>query len=441
VGAIPAGACAEGHGWEWIDTDDGDRTRSPLWLARCRSSSGDGVRLGYVRRGDGAYVGSEGQEQPVAEYDVLLDAGTWQEAEWRNEEEDVLVAIPGAVACGETPDGAPVYATLRHREGEGEQPAESSATASQNFTRSVLVQPVGAAAGAAEAAPARPGSAEAPLAGEPVATGYRWGPAARGDIPDGAAARHGWRWRDTQDGGQEEEPLWVARSLSDADGSVRLGYVARGEPARLGQEYHEELVDEYEVLLDAGNWRWPHPILEDDDEYFDLVAAGGVPCGRLADGTPLYATLRNLEGAGENPGESRARAAFDFARGVLVAPAGATAPDAAPAAPTESEPTGPIAVVSALDLKGEVAEIMNVGDSPLDLGGWKLRDNSKGKPYVFPGGTVLAAGGSVRVRSGPGAKKPAPGELVWKTATVWNDRGDTAFLEDSSGGVVATRKG
>jgi hypothetical protein len=105
------------------------------------------------------------------------------------------------------------------------------------------------------------------------------------------------------------------------------------------------------------------------------------------------------------------------------------------------EARGPVAVVSALDLKGESAEITNEGDAPLDLGGWKLHDDSKGKPYTFPAGTVLAAGASVRVRSGPGAAKPAAGELAWKTASVWSDRGDTAFLEDAAGTLVSSRKG
>lgn len=94
-----------------------------------------------------------------------------------------------------------------------------------------------------------------------------------------------------------------------------------------------------------------------------------------------------------------------------------------------------------LDLKAELVLIANTGGTAIDIGGWRLRDNSKGKPYVFPIGTVAAPGKYVRVRSGPAAAKPEPGELAWKTASVWNDRGDTAFLEDPSGAVVSSRKG
>jgi Lamin Tail Domain len=263
-------------------------------------------------------------------------------------------------------------------------------------------------------------------------TEYRWGRASWGELPAGVPEKHGWRWRDYEESdGQYQQPLWLARSLPDGDGAVRLGYIADGEPAHVGQEFHEQPVDEYEVLLDAGEWRSPEVIDESDELYLDFAAGGGVPCGRLADGTPLYATLRDREGEGLAPGENRARAAMDFSRQVLVAPSAAAA----------AESLGPAAVVRELDLKGEAAEIANVGDAPLDLGGWKLRDDSKGKPYVFPAGTVVAAGASVRVRSGPAASRPGPGELVWKTTSVWNDRGDTAFLEDPTGTVVSTKKG
>jgi hypothetical protein len=85
--------------------------------------------------------------------------------------------------------------------------------------------------------------------------------------------------------------------------------------------------------------------------------------------------------------------------------------------------------------------IANDGNEQLDLGGWRLHDDSSRKAYVFPPGTVLGAGESVGVRSGPGSATPGRGELAWTTAKVWNDRGDTAFLEDPAGMLVASRKG
>jgi hypothetical protein len=238
----------------------------------------------------------------------------------------------------------------------------------------------------------------------------------------------------------------MVRSLPDAGGSVRLGYLRRGDGAYLGEARTAPRLDEYEVLLDEGNWGPAEWVAEGEDEWLD-IAATGLACGRLADGTPLYATLRDREGDGEHPSEGRTRMDTSFFRKVLLAPVAApddaAEPDAAarPDAAGEVQPAGPAASVSALDLQAEVVEIANSGDAPLDLAGWRLRDEGAGKPYVFPAGTVVAAGASLRVRSGPGAATPAPGELVWKTSSVWNNRGDTAFLEDPAGTVVSSRKG
>jgi hypothetical protein len=60
---------------------------------------------------------------------------------------------------------------------------------------------------------------------------------------------------------------------------------------------------------------------------------------------------------------------------------------------------------------------------------------------VFPHGTKVVAGATVRVRSGPGAATLLPGELKWKTASVWNDKGDTAYLEDPAGTLISSKKG
>ena len=109
-------------------------------------------------------------------------------------------------------------------------------------------------------------------------------------------------------------------------------------------------------------------------------------------------------------------------------------------APTEPEPAGPDGRRAGARPPGEVVEIANTGDAPIDIGGWKLHDEGSTKGFVFPAGTVLEAGASVRVRSGPGAANAGPGELKWKTSSVWNDTGDTAFLKDPSGELVASKK-
>jgi hypothetical protein len=51
-------------------------------------------------------------------------------------------------------------------------------------------------------------------------------------------------------------------------------------------------------------------------------------------------------------------------------------------------------------------------------------------------GYVLAAGASVRVRSGPDAVDNPPGDLFWSAAYLWNNEGDRAVLYDEGDGVV-----
>ena len=425
-GGVPVGAPQSGHGYFRVPDDE---RRYPLWAVRSLPGGDGGVRLGHLGASGGAFVGESEDEQGenVDEYEVLLDEGTWGPSQADD------LAAAGALACGRLADGTPLYLYLGDPWGEGAQaPLETQAQHDWRFPRQVLMAPSGAGA---TAAPAQP----------PDATGYRWAPAGGGEIPEGAHAEgHGAQWRDTEDG-EAMEPLWLIRARL-SDGSVQLGYVARGGPARVGTPRPNVQVDDYEVLLDAGEWRHVDYMETEDDSYFDY-ASDGVPCGRLADGAPVYATVRDREGEGYEPGGSGARGSTDFSRKVLAAPAGraseapppaAAEPQAEAPAATEPERGGPTVIVRALDLRGEVVEIANTGDAPIDLGGWRLHDEGSTKGFVFPAGTVLAAGDAVRVRSGPGAAKAGPGELKWKTASVWNDKGDTAFLKDPSGELVAS---
>lgn len=88
------------------------------------------------------------------------------------------------------------------------------------------------------------------------------------------------------------------------------------------------------------------------------------------------------------------------------------------------------------NLNGEWVAIGNVGDTPVDLSGWVLKDESASHRYYFPSGFVLLADGSVTVHSGCGADTHAT--LYWcvSGSAIWNNSGDTAFLLDSSGNIV-----
>jgi endonuclease YncB( thermonuclease family) len=122
---------------------------------------------------------------------------------------------------------------------------------------------------------------------------------------------------------------------------------------------------------------------------------------------------------------------------------GLWAPDACgPAAPgrvrvgaTRTDPPGDDSLVA----NGEWVEIANRGRSAVDLGGWGVKDESASHRYEFPAGFRLAAGASVRLRTGCGADTAT--DLHWCVtgSAVWNNDGDTIFLTDPNGNVADQR--
>ncbi len=72
-----------------------------------------------------------------------------------------------------------------------------------------------------------------------------------------------------------------------------------------------------------------------------------------------------------------------------------------------------------------------------DMTGFVLKDETASHRYSFPDGFVLGEGASVRVFTGCGSNSET--HLYWCHArsAVWNNDGDTAFLLDPSGNLVA----
>ena len=83
----------------------------------------------------------------------------------------------------------------------------------------------------------------------------------------------------------------------------------------------------------------------------------------------------------------------------------------------------------------EYVQLENLGGAPLVMTGWTLRDLA-GKTFTFPPFT-LPIDGVVRVWTGKGANTAT--DLYWGSGTaIWNNSGDTAYLRDAVGNLVAT---
>jgi competence protein ComEC len=95
--------------------------------------------------------------------------------------------------------------------------------------------------------------------------------------------------------------------------------------------------------------------------------------------------------------------------------------------------------VSDLSLKDEWVKITNRGSSPVSLTGWKIEDDGSKHTYTFPSCT-LDSQTTATLYTGEGADTAT--ELYWGSGSpIWNNDGDTAYLFDDSGNLVASLEG
>jgi hypothetical protein len=118
-------------------------------------------------------------------------------------------------------------------------------------------------------------------------------------------------------------------------------------------------------------------------------------------------------------------------------------------APGDGEPLGAAPAVAAgvtiehieynppgADLLGEYVRISNRGPEPVALTGWTLSDGHARHSYTFPAFT-LAPGASVQLWTKAGLDDMA--NLYWgQRSPVWNNDGDSGFLRDAAGVIVAS---
>ena len=105
---------------------------------------------------------------------------------------------------------------------------------------------------------------------------------------------------------------------------------------------------------------------------------------------------------------------------------------------------------SAESLNDEWVTVRNLGATPIDLSGWRIRDTGNTAIYLFPGGSILSPGDYRIIRSGVGAPGGTDGRTLFigkKTNLVYNDPGtgpylvgDAAYLLDRYGNYRFTRE-
>ena len=99
-----------------------------------------------------------------------------------------------------------------------------------------------------------------------------------------------------------------------------------------------------------------------------------------------------------------------------------------------SSSTKSMVYVSDLSLQDEWVEITNKGSSPVLLKGWKIEDDGSKHTYTFPSCT-LDSQNTLTLYTGEGTDTAT--ELYWGGSPIWNNDGDTAYLYDDSGKLVA----
>jgi hypothetical protein len=85
----------------------------------------------------------------------------------------------------------------------------------------------------------------------------------------------------------------------------------------------------------------------------------------------------------------------------------------------------------------EYVVVGNEGSETADISGWRLHADDRGQEFVFPEGTVLQPGQTVRVYTNE--VHPETGGYSFESGSaIWNNRGDTGRLFDQGGVLVSS---
>jgi len=92
--------------------------------------------------------------------------------------------------------------------------------------------------------------------------------------------------------------------------------------------------------------------------------------------------------------------------------------------------------ISKLNLKDEIVLITNNDSEDINISKWKLLSLRGKQEFIFPQGTIIKAGESLKIVSGRNASK-AKGQIIWTKSYIWNNNGDAAQLYDLKGNLIA----
>jgi micrococcal nuclease len=90
-----------------------------------------------------------------------------------------------------------------------------------------------------------------------------------------------------------------------------------------------------------------------------------------------------------------------------------------------------------VNLNGEWVTFTNAGAAAIDLDGWEVADESASHRYTFTD-LRLEPGAQVTVFSGCGRDEQVDRFWCVSGSAVWNNNGDTVFLRDRNGNIVAS---
>lgn len=241
---------------------------------------------------------------------------------------------------------------------------------------------------------------------------------------------------------------WDVLEVLDGD-TLRVGQTGLEDTVRLvginaperGECWAREATAALAAIVSGGTVRLQRD-LTDRDRYgrllrYVLTPTGVDVGGALIDGGHAIARSYPPDTSRDADYRARQRAAHEARRG-------SWARDACGPGPSTAFEPGAIRIEvhpdaagdDMLNLDDEWVRFTNLGLERLDLDGWMVRDESSSHRYQFAD-LILDSEAAVTLRSGCGVDSDT--ERFWcvSGSAIWNNAGDTVFLQDPVGNVVA----